>query len=89
MSVNFCTGAYKGKNQLQIHGVVRKTGCGVPLCVLQEFQKNQKEVDKVRGTIKAAVLKGDPSCPSICCMSYYDSKDVYLMSIAATEIKWV
>ena len=89
MSVKLCTGAYSGKNQVQIHGVVRRTGRGVPPCVLQEFQKNQKEADKVRGTIKAAVFEGDPSCPSIICMSYYDAKDVYFMSTAATEIKWV
>jgi hypothetical protein len=89
MSVKLCTAAYSGKNQVQIHGVVRRTGRGVPACVLQEFQKNPKEADKVRGTIKAAVLEGDPSCPSLICMSYYDAKDVYFMSTAATEIKWV
>jgi len=89
MSMKLCTGAYKGKNQVQIHGVVRKSGRGVPPCVLQEFQKNQKEADKVRGTVKAAVFEGDPSCPSICCVSYYNAKDVYFMSTAATELKWV
>jgi len=88
MSAKLCAGAYKGKNQVQIHGVVRKTGRGVPTCVLQEFQKNAKEADKVRGTIKAAVLD-DPECPAIVCMSYYDAKDVYFMSTSATEIKWV
>jgi hypothetical protein len=56
---------------------------------MQEFQKNAKEADKDRGTIKAAVLEGDPACPSIICMSYYDAKDVYFMSTAATEITWV
>jgi hypothetical protein len=89
MSAKLCIGAYKGKNQVQIHGVVRKNGRGVPSCVLQEFQKNPKEADKVRGTIKAAVLDNDPGCPSVICVSYYDSKDVYFMSTSATEIKWV
>jgi len=76
MSMKFCTGAYKGENQVQIHGAVRKSGGSVPPCVLQEFQINQKEADKVRGTVKAAVFNGDPSCPSICCVLYYDVKDV-------------
>jgi len=89
MSVKLYTAAYSGKNQVQIHGVVRRTCRGVPACVLQEFQKNSKEADKVRGTIKAAVLEGDSSCPSLICMSYYDAKDVYFMSTAVTEIKWV
>jgi hypothetical protein len=88
MSAKLCIGAYKGKNQVQIHGVVRRNGRGVPTCVLQEFQKNAKEADKVRGTIKAAVLD-DPECPAIVCMSFYDAKDVYFMSTSATEIKWV
>jgi hypothetical protein len=88
MSAKLCAGAYKGRNQVQIHGVVRKSGRGVPTCVLQETQKNAKEADKVHGTIKAAVLD-DPECPSVVCMSYYDSKDVYFMSTSATEIKWV
>jgi hypothetical protein len=65
MSVKLCTGAYSGKNQVQIHGVVRRSGCGVPPCVLQEFQKNQKDANRVRGTIKATVFEGDLSSPSI------------------------
>lgn len=89
MSAKLCAGAYKGKNQVQINGVVQKNGHGIPLCVMQEFQKNAKEADKVRGTIKAAVLEGDLACPNIVCMSYYDAKDVYFMSTAATEITWV
>jgi hypothetical protein len=69
--------------------VVRKNGGGIPSCVLQEFQKNPKEADKVQGTIKVAVLDNDPGSPSVICVSYYDSKDVYFMSTSATEIKWV
>jgi len=59
--MKLCIGAYKGKNQVQIHGVVRKSGRGVPPC-------------KVRGTVKAAVFEGGPSCPSICCAFYYNAK---------------
>jgi hypothetical protein len=34
-------------------------------------------------------MEGNPECPNICCISYYDSKDVYFMSTSATEIRWV
>jgi hypothetical protein len=54
----------QGKKQVQIHGVVWKNGCAVPECLLEEFQKNSKEADEVRGTLKAALMEGDPFCPS-------------------------
>jgi len=51
--------------------------------------KNPNEAALVHGTIQAAVLKGDPKCPDICVLSFYDSKDLYLMSMACTTMKWV
>jgi len=89
MSAKLAWGAYTGKNQVMIHGVVRKTGRGVPGCVLQETRKNPNEAALVRGTIKAAVLEGDPKCPNVCVLSFYDNKDVYIMSTSCTEMKWV
>lgn len=89
MSAKLAYGAYTGKNQVKIHGVVRKTHRGVPTCVFQETKKNPNEAALVRGTIKAAVLEGDPKCPDVCVLSFYDSKDVYLMSTACSTLKWV
>jgi hypothetical protein len=45
MSAKLCAGAYNGENQVQIHGVVRKNGRGVPPCVMQEFQKNANKLE--------------------------------------------
>jgi hypothetical protein len=42
------------------------------------FRKMQRRQTKFEvPTIKAAVLEGDLTCPSIVCMSYYDAKDVF------------
>ena len=43
----------------------------------------------MRGTIKAAVLEGDPKCPDVIVLSFYDSKDVYFMSTSCTTMKWI
>ena len=48
MSGKLCVGAYKGKNQVQIHGMVRKSGCGIPSCVLQEFQIKFEVLSKLQ-----------------------------------------
>jgi hypothetical protein len=81
-------GAYTGKNQVKIHGVVCESGRGAPGCVLQETKKNLAEAALVRRTIKAAVLEGSPSCPKVCFLSFYENKDVYIMSTSCTEMKW-
>ena len=41
-----------------------------------------------RGTMKAAVLVGDSSCPSLVAASLYDSKPVYLISNACNKVEW-
>ena len=89
MSATLAYGAYTGKNQVMIHGVVRWTRRGVPPMALQETKKNPKKAELVRGTIKAAVLEGDPKSLDVIVLSFYDSKDVYFMSTSCTTMKWI
>jgi Transposase IS4 len=89
LSAKFCKGCYNHASKVLIAGVARKSGRGIPDCVIQEEVKNKKDITKVRGTIKAAVLKGDRDCPDLIALSMYDSKPVNFLSMVAEEIKWI
>jgi hypothetical protein len=88
MSAKLAWGAYTRKNQVKIHGVVRRHNRGVPACVFQEDKTRKEDIGAARGTLKAAILKGDKNCPNLCVISYYDSKVVYLMSTATQSVGW-
>jgi len=81
--------AYKGDNKVLMHGVTRKSGRGLPSCVLQEEVKNAKQEETVRGTTKAAVLEGDPGCSELIAFSIYDTKLVHFLLTACTSLNWV
>lgn len=87
VSARFCREAMIEKNKVMVHGVCRKEGRGVPSCVLQkEVKKNEQE--SIRGMTKAAVLEGDPDCPSLVAFSVYDTKPVNFLSTACTSLTW-
>ena len=88
-SAAFCRHAYNHKNKVLVHGVTRKWGRGIPDCVLQEEVKNKVAQIKVRGTVKAAKLIGDPGCPNLIASSIYDSRPVHYLSMVSKSIKWV
>ena len=50
--------------------------------------KNRKEKIRVRGTIKAAILEGDPSCPNLVAASVCGTKPVHMLSMTCKELKW-
>ena len=76
--------------KVMAHGVARVSGRGVPKCVLQKKVTTTKEIEKVRYTMKVAVVKGDSVCTNpLVCISVYDSKPVYLLSTACSQIKWI
>jgi hypothetical protein len=88
LSAKFVKGCYNHPNKILLAGVCRKGMRGVPECVIQPEAK-PAEVKSVRGTVKAAVLKGDDDCPNMIALSLYDAKPVYFLSMIHTDIKWV
>mmetsp|Transcript_25091 Transcript_25091/g.54722 ORF Transcript_25091/g.54722 Transcript_25091/m.54722 type:complete len:1026 (-) Transcript_25091:83-3160(-) len=88
-SAKFCKFAYLSKNKVKVFGVARKSGRGVPSIVKQDEVTSKEAKIQVRGTVKAAVLEGDPACPNLLCSSVYDTKPVHFFSMAAKELKWI
>jgi hypothetical protein len=60
----------------------------LPQNVIQQEVTNKHELRRVRGTTKAAVLRGDPDSNDLPELSFYDSKPLYFMSTVHDEIKW-
>ena len=75
------------KKNILIHGVTRQSR-GIPPCLYQEAVTKKEDLLLTRGTMKAAVLVGDSSCPSLVATSLYDSKPVYLISNACDTVEW-
>ena len=88
-SATFCKRAYNHSKKVLVHGVTRKGMRGIPACVTQEEQKKRSDQVAARGTVKAAVLKGDPGCPNLIATSVYDTKPVHYLSMICESIKWV
>jgi hypothetical protein len=88
-SAAFCRAAYNHPRKVLCHGVTRKAGRGIPACVLQEPVINPRLQKAVRGTVKAAVLEGDPGCPNLIASSVYDTKPVHYLSMVSDSIEWV
>ena len=88
-SAAFCKAAYNHKKKVLCHGVTRMGMRGIPKHVVQQEVKNRKEQISVRGTVKAAVLEGDPKCPNLVASSVYDAKPVHYLSMVSGEVKWV
>ena len=62
---------------------------GIPKHVVQQEVKNRKKQISVRGTVKAAVLEGDPKFLNLVASSVYDAKPVHYLSMVYGEVKWV
>ncbi len=78
-SVKHAQAAYLLPNPVLIHGVLRKSGRGCPPCVVQE-EKTGRAADQARGTVKAAVLKGDSWLSDLIVASCYNQKPFYIIS---------
>jgi hypothetical protein len=74
-------------NPVLIHGVLRKSGRGCPPCIGQE-EKQRRAADQARGTVKAAVLKGDSRSSDLIVASCYDQKPYYMISHSCESVTW-
>ena len=87
-SVNLARHTYSLPQKVKIHGVIRKSGRGVPACVFQEDVKG-KEADARRGTVKVALLKGDTKSSDLIVASCFDQKPFYTITHSDTEVSWI
>ena len=86
-SVKLARAAYSLPKPVLVHGVLRKSGRGCPPSVLQE-DKTGKAAEATRGTVKAAVLKGDSQSSDLVVASCYDQKPFYMISSKCEEVSW-
>ena len=70
-------------------GVTRKNGRGLPKCIEQVDVTKKEYLVQTRGNLKVAEIVGEAKALGIISMSIYDTKPVYLMSVACEEIKWL
>ena len=89
ISAKFLRASWTHEKKVMTAGVCRKEGQGVAKCVEQEPVTTKDEINKVQGTMKAAVLEGDENCKGMVVVSVYDTKPVYLTSNQCTGIQWV
>ena len=80
LSARFEKGAITHKNKIRISGLTRKSGRGLPKCVVQEERTSPAEVRAGWGTVKGAVLEGDSEIPDLVARSYYNQKPVHFLS---------
>ena len=88
-SAKLCRLCYSLPQKVMVHGVTRPSGRGIPPIVKQEEVKKKADLEKVRNTVKAAVLKGDDVVKDLVSVSCYDTKPVYMLSNACENISWV
>ena len=57
------------------HGVCRKSQ-GIPKCIVQDAVTKKNELLRHRGTLKPAMITGDPKCKYLVVLSLYDTNPV-------------
>ena len=89
MSAKFCLGSYVHDKKVMVEGVSRTSQRGFPRECIQHEVKNPKDIAKVKGTVKAAVLEGCPALNTspLVAASVYDAKGVHFFSTCATSIE--
>jgi hypothetical protein len=55
----------------------------------EEEVKNRNEQMKVKGTVKAAVLKGDDDCVNLVAVSVYNTKPVHFLLMSCELVEWI
>lgn len=88
-SAKFYRYLYSMEQKVMAHGIARASGRGVPKSVMQKELTSKRDIENVRHTVKVAIVKGDSVCNPLVCVSLYDSKPVYLLSMVCSEVKWI
>ena len=73
---------FNHNKKINLHGVTRNSGCGIPESILQEEVSNKKDQEKVRGSICAADLISETYFPSLIAVSLYETKIVRFLTMA-------
>jgi hypothetical protein len=89
LSAKFAKACLNHPMKVLISGVTRKSGRGLPACVIQEEAKTKRLQLAARGTVKAAVLRGDKDCVDLVACSFYDTKPVHIITNIAKLIEWM
>lgn len=74
-------------HKIMCSGVARKNQ--VPPELSMDVVTSEKDLARVKGTVKAAVLMGDKRAPFLVGATLYDSKPVRFLSYFVTGIWWV
>ena len=88
MSAKLCRLAYGMQQKVMVHGVTRPSLRGIPPAIKQNEVSKKKDLEEVRHTVKAAVLKGDEVCKDLLSVSLYDTKPVYFLTNATETLEW-
>ena len=89
MSALFAKQSLLSKNQVMIHGVTKNHQKGVPKIIQQNEVQNETLMLQQKGTVKVAVLNGDPDIKPMIAISYYDSKPIYFLSTVVRNVEWI
>ena len=88
VSVKFFRETRNHKKRSHLNGTTRKPGRGIPESALQEEASNPRMQEKVRVTVHAAKLVGDPGLPSLLIASAFDTKQVNFLTMATEIMFW-
>ena len=88
ISANFLRLAYtETKSKTMVHGFLRKTFRAIRNFVEKEdYKKDRRKADIVRGETKAVVLDGGVKCPDLVTFSVYETKTVHFLFMLADNL---
>ena len=72
-----------------IHRVTKNHQKGIPSIIQKTEVQNDNLVLQQKGTVKVAVLDGDPDIKQIIAISYYYSKPIYFFSTVVRNVEWI
>ena len=88
LSAKLCRSAWRSRKKVQVFGVIRQSGRGLPKCLVQKEVSRKAELERVRGTLKTAQLLGDSKCEGLVVCMLYNSKPFYMMTLATEKVEW-